>query len=164
MIILHTNVFRPLPQPNVVPWLESLVGDFTITTVMLAWLLEGERRLPDGRRRDQLIRRIAEALAHKRGSRAVLPCDDLAAEYYADMVVARDNARVPISTAGTQIAAIFRAHGAACATRNVKDFVHIGVDWLIRGRPTHRASLERRSRAAISRGSRRARIATTGKL
>ncbi|MCT1591485.1 hypothetical protein [Kocuria palustris] len=36
----------------------------------------------------------------------------------------------PIFTADAQIAAISLSHHATCATRNVKDFVHTGVELL----------------------------------
>ncbi|PFG20415.1 type II toxin-antitoxin system VapC family toxin [Serinibacter salmoneus] len=132
MIILDTNViseiFRPSPEPLVVGWLTSLTGDVAITSVTLAELLAGVRRLPDGRRRDELARRIDAALAPYRGTRAVLPFDEVAADRYADVLVTRENRGAPISTADAQIAAICLVHGATCATRNVKDFVHTGVE------------------------------------
>lgn len=132
MIVLDTNViseiFRPSPEPRVVDWLASLAGDVAITSVTLAELLAGVRRLPDGRRKSELTRRIDAALEPYRGSRAVLPFDDVAADRYADVLVARDNAGAPISTADAQIAAICLAHEATCATRNVKDFVCTGVE------------------------------------
>lgn len=132
MIVLDTNViselFRPSPEPRVVDWLESLAGDVAITSITLAELLAGVRRLPDGRRRDELTRRIDAALEPYRGGRAVLPFDDVAADRYADVLVAREDTGAPISTADAQIAAICLAHSATCATRNVKDFVHTGVE------------------------------------
>lgn len=132
MIVLDTNViseiFRPTPEPRVVEWLASLSGDVAITAVTLAELLAGVRRLPGGRRKDELVNRIDAAIAPFRGSRAVLPFDDAAASRYADVIVARESAGAPISTADAQIAAICLAHSAVCATRNVKDFAHTGVE------------------------------------
>ena len=132
MIILDTNViseiFRRAPEPRVVDWLASLAGDVAITSITLAELLAGVRRLPDGRRRDELARRVDAALVPYRGSRAVLPFDDVAADRYADVLVARENTGAPISTADAQIAAICLTHGATCATRKVKDFQHTGVE------------------------------------
>ena len=132
MIVLDTNViseiFRPSPNPGVVRWLTSLTGDVAITSITLAELLAGVRRLPDGRRKDDLVRRINAAVEPYRGSRAVLPFDDLAAERYADVLLARQSAGAPISTADAQIAAICLAHGATCATRNFKDFANTGVE------------------------------------
>lgn len=132
MIILDTNViseiFRPRPEPRVVDWLASLEGDVAITAVTLAELLAGVRRLPDGRRRDELAQRIEEAVAPYRGSRSVLAFDDDAAERYAEVLASREASGAPISTADAQIAAICLRHGATCATRNVKDFQHTGVE------------------------------------
>lgn len=132
MIVLDTNViseiFRPSPELRVVEWLASLTGDVAITSVTLAELLAGVGRLPDGRRKDELMRRIDSAVEPYRGSRAVLPFGDRAAGHYADVLVTREAAGAPISTADAQIAAICLAHDATCATRDVKDFANTGVD------------------------------------
>lgn len=132
MIVLDTNVisevFRPRPDACVVAWLESLTDDVAITAVTLAELLAGVRRLPQGRRRAGLSERIDAALRPYRDTRAVLAFDDAAAECYADILAAREQAGLPISTADAQIAAICRAGGATCATRNVKDFAETGVE------------------------------------
>ena len=132
MIVLDTNViseiFRPQPEGRVLAWMEGLPGDVAITAVTLAELLTGVRRLPEGRRRSMLAARIDAALDPDRETSAILPFDGRAAEQYADVLVARDQAGLPIHTAHAQIAAICRAHGAACATRNSKDFTGTGVE------------------------------------
>ena len=132
MIVLDTNViseiFRPSPEPRVLEWLVSLTGDVAITSITLAELLAGVRRLPEGRRKDALVHGIEEAVAPYRGSRSVLAFDADAAERYAEVLASREAAGAPVSTADAQIAAICLAHGATCATRNVKDFQHTGVE------------------------------------
>ena len=132
MIVLDTNViseiFRPSPEPRVVDWLASLRGEVAITSITLAELVAGVRRLPNGRRKTELSVGIEAAVEPYRGSRSVLPFDEAAADRYADVLVARESAGVPISMADAQIAAICLAHGAACATRNVRDFALTGVD------------------------------------
>lgn len=131
MIVLDTNViseiFRPQSDPQVVAWLESLTGDVAITTVTLAELLAGLRRLPNGRRRSVLSARIDTALQPYREAGSVLAFDDEAADHYAEVFVAREKAGMPISMADAQIAAICRTHRASCATRNTKDFVGTGI-------------------------------------
>ncbi|OMH23016.1 VapC toxin family PIN domain ribonuclease [Tersicoccus phoenicis] len=131
MIVLDTDliseIFRTKPDARVVAWLESLTGEVAITAVTLAELLAGVRRLPDGRRRNELSARIEAAVEPYRDDGAVLAFDVAAAEQYADVLVGREMAGLPISTADAQIAAICRVHSAACATRNVKDFAHTGV-------------------------------------
>lgn len=132
MIVLDTNVisevFRQHPDARVVSWLESLVGDVALTAVTLAELLAGVRRLPDGRRRAALSTRIDAALRPYRETNAVLAFDAAAAGHYAEILFWREQAGLPISTADAQTAAICRARGAACATRNTKDFASTGVE------------------------------------
>lgn len=108
----------------------ALTGDVAITSITLAELLAGARRLPGGRRKDELRRRVDATVEPYRGSRSVLPFDDAAADRYADVLTARERAGVPISTADAQIAAICLAHDSTCATRNVRDFAHTGVEVL----------------------------------
>lgn len=132
MIVLDTNVIsevvRPHPNASVVAWLESLSDDVAITAITLAELLAGVHRLPDGRRRTALAARIESALQPYRQSTAVLAFDDTAADHYADILAAREQAGLPISTADAQIAAICRSNDAVCATRNTKDFVGTGIE------------------------------------
>lgn len=134
MIVLDTNVisevFRPQPDSHVVAWLESLSQDVAITAVTLAELLAGVRRLPDGQRRQALSTGIEIAVEPYKQDRSVLSFDAAAAERFADILVARETAGLPISTADAQIAAICRSHDAICATRNLKDFAHTGVELL----------------------------------
>ncbi|MFT4294810.1 MAG: type II toxin-antitoxin system VapC family toxin [Micropruina sp.] len=132
MIVIDTNViseaFRPQPAAQVVAWLQALTGDVAITAVTYAELLAGVRHLPQGRRRTTLGVAIDSALQSHRDTQAILPFDHLAAPHYADILAVREKAGLPISTADAQIAAICRAHAAACATRNARDFAHTGID------------------------------------
>ena len=47
---------------------------------------------------------------------------------YAGIVIQRDRAGAPIDGFDAQIAAISRVHGAALATRNVKNFSGTAID------------------------------------
>lgn len=131
MIVLDTNVisevFRPTPDPGVLAWLESLTDGVAITTITLAELLAGVRRLPVGQRKSDLELALRAALEPYRNTRSLLVFDDGAAEEYAEVLLAREQAGLPISTPDAQIAAICRANGAVCATRNEKDFTKTGV-------------------------------------
>lgn len=134
MIILDTNVisetFRPRPNTRVVVWLQQLTGDVAITSITLAEIMAGVGRLPEGKRKAALSIGIGAALQPYRQSGAVLAFDDVAADHYAQIVVARLRAGRPISMADAQIAAICRTRSAVCATRNVRDFEHTGVEVL----------------------------------
>jgi predicted nucleic acid-binding protein len=131
VIILDTNVIsevaRPVPDPEVVSWLDSLpTEDTAITAITAAELLYGVRRLPDGRRKTELSEAI-HALINADFRDRVEPFDILAADHYADVVTGRERAGYPISTSDAQIAAICRALNATLATRNTSDFTGTGV-------------------------------------
>lgn len=64
----------------------------------------------------------AEDLDHR-----IAVFDATATSHYADIVVTRERAGRPISTADAQIAAICRSHGAQLATRNIDDFAATGI-------------------------------------
>lgn len=132
MIVLDTNVIselvRKAPHPGVVRWLDSLdSSDVMLTAVTAAELLYGVERLPDGRRRRGLRRKVDGLLTEEFGDR-VLPFDALAAAHYADIVAGRERSGLQISTADGQIAAICRTWNAGLATRNTNDFVETGIE------------------------------------
>lgn len=131
MIVLDTNVvsefFRPRPDEAVVDWVRGLEGEVALTAITVAELLAGLEALPEGRRRRALTQAVHSALLPYRGSSAILPFDDLAAEHYAQVLASRRRAGSPISTADAQTAAICRVAGAELATRNTADFADTGV-------------------------------------
>lgn len=132
MIILDTNVIseltRPVPDPGVIAWLDSLSAEETaITAITAAELRYGVRRMPDGRRKTGLSEAVNTLITIDFRDR-VEPFDVLAADQYADVVTAREHAGQPISTSDAQIAAICRVLNATLATHNTSDFTGIGVN------------------------------------
>ena len=133
MIVLHTNVisevFRPTPNPGVLAWPGSFTDEVAITTITLAELRAGIRRLPAGARARWSWRsgpRSSHTGVQVHFSYSMMG----AAEEYAEVLLAREQAGVPISTPDAQIAAICRAKGAICATRSEKDFAETDVQVL----------------------------------
>lgn len=131
MIVLDTNVtselMRPTPSPVVTAWLRSRVpAELYTTSITLAEILYGIERLPDGRRRDLLRSTATEVFAAF--AEHVLAFDAAAAAEYAQIASHRERAGAPIDGFDGQIAAISRLHGAALATRNTKDFRHLGIE------------------------------------
>lgn len=130
MIILDTNVvselLRPLPAPQVEAWLaaQEPAGVF-LTAIGAAELRYGVAILPEGRRRDGLAAAIDGLLRDDFRDR-VLPFDAAAATAFAAIAAGR-RAAGAIAQADGQIAAICRVHGAALATRNVRDFEGCGL-------------------------------------
>jgi len=89
-------------------------------------VLYGVACLPKGNRKSDLAERI-EAMLSEDFEHRVVPFDETAAAHYADIVVRRERAGRPISTADAQIAATCRSHAAVLATRNIDDFEDTGV-------------------------------------
>ena len=131
MIVLDTNVvselMRSTPSAGVVASVDAWSTDAVcLTAITVAELLYGIARLPDGRRKAELAALVESMLSDDFDDR-VLAFDAAAAAHYADIVASRERSGRPVSAAAAQIAAICRSYGAILATRNVADFVDVGL-------------------------------------
>ena len=131
MIIVDTDVvselMKPSPSAQVIEWVRARSGrELFTTSITLAEILYGLARLPDGRRKELLRTTASEVFAAFDDQ--VLPFDSSAATHYAEVVGGRDQLGLPIDGFDAQIASICRAHGAALATRNLKDFRQTDVN------------------------------------
>lgn len=132
MIFLDTNVLsavmHPVPNPNVVEWLNRQnPAELLLTAVTVAEIWYGIGRLPDGKRKANLLK-ITRSLFEEEFAQRILPFDETAAMHYAELVCQREQLGRPISMADAQIASICRCvDGARLATRNVRDFSGIGL-------------------------------------
>ena len=132
MIILDTNILselmRPIPNMRVVHWLDEEDQDsINITAITVAEILYGIARLPEGRRKNSYSTVAFEMFDEDFAGR-ILPFDEEAATYYADLVAENERVGRIIHSADAQIAAICQQNKARLATRNVKDFEHLGID------------------------------------
>jgi predicted nucleic acid-binding protein len=132
VIILDTNVIsevtREQPYPGVLAWLDGCDPDeLSTTSITVAELLYGVELLPEGRRKASLLDALVEILEEGFEDR-VEPFDVAAARIYARLAADRRRAGRPIDVPDGQIAAICRSVGATLATRNVDDFVDLGID------------------------------------
>jgi predicted nucleic acid-binding protein len=130
MIIIDTNVvselMKPSPSVAVIEWVRARTGSELFTTsITLAEILYGIARLPDGRRKELLRSTASDVFAAFEDQ--VLPFDSSAAAHYPEVVGGRDQIGLPIDGFDGQIASICRAHDAALATRNLRDFRHTDV-------------------------------------
>jgi predicted nucleic acid-binding protein len=129
VIVLDTNVvselMKPAPDPAVGDWLNGLgATPLTTTAVSVSEIEFGLRRLPDGRRRDDLFSRFETLL----GALAVLPLDDVAAREAGRLRALRERAGLGSHPSDMMIAGIASTAGAALATRNIRDFDGLPVD------------------------------------
>lgn len=130
MIVLDTNVvselMRSVPSPAVEGWVRARsASELCTTSVTLAEVGYGIARLPEGHRK-ALLEAAAEAV-FSAFPEQVLAFDATAARQYGEVVDHRERAGAPIEGFDAQIASICRAHDAALATRNVKDFADTGI-------------------------------------
>ena len=130
MIVVDTNVtselMKPAPSPVVVGWVRGHnTTELYTTSITLAEISYGIQRLPDGRRKDLLEAAAEEVFSAF--AEQILAFDTAAAKQYGPIVSYREGAGAPIEGFDAQIASICRAHGAALATRNVKDFRDTGI-------------------------------------
>ena len=133
MIVIDTNVvselMRPSPASVVVSWIRSQPDhELYTTSITVAEIGYGIERLPEGRRK-RLLQTTAEQV-FATFAEQVLPFDTAAATQYATIASAREQAGTPIDGFDAQIASVCRAHQAALATRNLKDFLGTGVEVL----------------------------------
>lgn len=131
MIVIDTNVLselmRPQPAPEVLAWMSTVMpGDASTTSVTIAEIGQGLRRLPRGRRRTVLEEAFTSLLTEL--DREVLPFDLEAAEHYVRIAELRETAGKHIDPLDCMIAAICSYRGASLATRNERDFDGTGVE------------------------------------
>jgi toxin FitB len=132
LIVLDTNVvselMRPQPAPAVLAWVNEQPADqLWLCSLVVADLLNGVGRLPDGARKRQLANAV-EAMVFDDFAGRTLPFDLEAAAAYALLVVQSETAGQPIAMANAQIGAICAVHGATLATRNTRDFARLGLN------------------------------------
>lgn len=132
MIILDTNVIsevmRPQPNTQVMSWLKKYpVEELAITSISIAEISYGLKRLPVGRRRDSLQWRF-QMFIDQGFSDRIFPFEERAAEIYADIIVDRKQQGKPIEVMDAMIASIALLKTATLATRNVSDFENCGLE------------------------------------
>jgi len=131
MILLDTNIIseimRSEPAPAVRNWFarQSPV-DLYLSTVTLGEIGYGLHRLPEGRRRDGLMRQADQLFAEDFAGR-VFSFDESAAVIYGPLTTKTLQAGWNMAVEDLMIAAIAMTHGAAVATRNLRDFQHTGL-------------------------------------
>jgi predicted nucleic acid-binding protein len=132
--VLDTNVIsegtKPAPDHHCLQWLLAHATECCITAVSLAELRHGVERLPDGKRRRELERKVTFIRENFR--EWILSFDEIAAVEFGRYVAEFEQTRGPAAVQAAdvrdlQIAAIARANGWTVVTRNVSDFPSVST-------------------------------------
>ena len=127
MIFLDTNVIsemmKKLPDAKVMAWVDQhKAAELFITTITIAEIEYGINILPEGNHKYSIEtsfnKTVKDAFKHR-----IFSFDEPAAHLYGSIMSNRKKIGRPLSVLDGQIAAIALAHGAAIATRNIRDFV-----------------------------------------
>lgn len=131
MILLDTNVIseplRPAPDARAVDWLDAQpIETLCLSAITVAELRVGIARMPPGRSRDRLRKRIEQEVLPRFSGR-VLAFDLAATQPYADLMAKARAAGVVIGHYDGCIAAIAVANALTVATRDTTPFEAAGV-------------------------------------
>ena len=131
MILLDTNIIsefmRPSPQPQVMQWLhQQTLTDLFISSVAITEVMYGLNRLPEGKRKQNLLFQFQQLL-NQAFTQRILNFGYDEAMVAAQLRRLRAEQGNELHFADAQIAAIAHVRSFAVATRNIKDFLDCGV-------------------------------------
>jgi predicted nucleic acid-binding protein len=112
----------------VVDWLGAVAEETAFLSVItLGEIRRGVDRLEEGRRRTLLDEWLTDDLPTRFEGR-ILPVDHDVADGWGALLARTARRGVSMSVADALVAATAQVHGLALATRNVGDFLHVGVE------------------------------------
>lgn len=125
MIILDTNVVSEVSKlkgvDDDVQFRFATQRTIGITSVTLGEIRYGIDRLPDGRRKRELLLQL-ERFVRQDLNGNIIPYDAIAANHFGLIAAKRERMGRPIDIGDCQIASICYANQLTLATRNIKDF------------------------------------------
>ena len=132
MILLDTNVLselmREAPHPAVLAWLDRQPSSSVwISTVTLLEIQFGLFRMPEGKRRDRMIREL-EIILHEEIEERYAPFDKAAAGQAAFLMALLEGKGRPIEFRDAMIAGTVLSANAVFATRNISHFRGLGLN------------------------------------
>lgn len=132
MILLDTNVvselWRPQRSLQVERWVDAQPRSaLFVSAVTLGELRYGAHRLPEGRRKELLLRAIGELDTTVFAER-ILPFDTRCTDIFGRLRADRERIGRPIALADAAIAATALTYDLSLATRNISDFGDLALD------------------------------------
>jgi predicted nucleic acid-binding protein len=132
--LLDTNVIsewvKPQPNPLVVDWLKQVDEERVFLSVAsLAEIRRGVELAPPGKRRDRLATWLTGTLLARFEGR-ILDIDRRIAETWGIVMARGQRAGMHVGVLDAFFAATAEVHGLTLVTRNVADFLKLGVPLL----------------------------------
>ena len=129
--LLDTNVIsewvKPEPDPQVVAWLREVAEDRVFLSVAaLAEVRRGIELMPPGKRRDRLASWLTDDLPVRFEGR-ILDIDGRIADAWGILMARGQKAGITVGTLDAFFAATAEVHGLTLVTRNVHDFLKLGI-------------------------------------
>lgn len=130
LYLLDTNIVseppKPMPDRKTVTNIETYSDFSAISSVVWYELLKGIYTLPEGSRKDKLMRYACDTVKYVY---PIIPYDDHCAALHADIYARMMKNGTPVSPFDMQIAATALANNMILVTRNVKDFAPIQAEY-----------------------------------
>lgn len=132
--LLDTNVIsewvKPQPNPRVVAWLEQIDEDRVFLSVAsLAEIRRGIDLMPSGKRRDRLASWLTGDLLARFDGR-ILGVDNRIAQTWGIVMARVQKAGMNVGALDALFAATAEIYGLTLVTRNVSDFLRLGIPLL----------------------------------
>lgn len=129
-MLVDTNVISELmrvaPDQRVLNWMSRQpVDDLHVSAVTVGELMRGILRLPQGKRRDGLLKWWQVAADELISG--VISFDEPVAVAWAAILADGERSGTPVSAIDAMLAATAKVHGLTVCTRNTKDFERTGV-------------------------------------
>jgi predicted nucleic acid-binding protein len=129
--LLDTNVisepFKRSPDPGVARWLaDQSALDLSISVLTIGELTMGFELVPDGKRRDELLRWVTQDLPRRFVGRLLNVDDEVAREWGRLSAAGRVNGRELPATDGLLLATA-SVHSLVFVTRNERDCANRGI-------------------------------------
>ncbi|MBC7953282.1 MAG: type II toxin-antitoxin system VapC family toxin [Rhodospirillaceae bacterium] len=122
-----SELIKPAPAPQVVEWFETVPQEaLFVSALTLGEIRRGAEKLPDGRRRSQIIAWLEIELPDWFGER-VLPIDAAVADEWGRLTA---RVKQPLPAIDGLIAATAMKYRLTVVTRNVSDFAAASVEVL----------------------------------